>query len=76
MNGIWIVRIKWTALGLGLASLAAFGLSVVLSAAGDAVGGQAARGFGSVVGLAFVASLLVLAARMPAANDSHAAEKR
>lgn len=60
MTQLWKQRIRTLAAALGLATLGSFGLAVVLAAARDSAGAQAAAGASTVILLAFLASGAVL----------------
>lgn len=60
MTQLWKKRTRTLAAALGLAMLGSFGLAIVLSAAHDSSGAQAAAGASAVIGLAFVTSVAVL----------------
>jgi hypothetical protein len=70
VSSAWTGRLKWKALGLSAATIAALLLSIVLHFAGDVSGSQAAGGFAAVTGLAFVAALMVLVCLPAPVNGS------
>lgn len=60
MTQLWRKRTRTLAAALGLALLGSFGLAIVLSAAHDSFGAQAAAGASVVIGLAFLTAAAVL----------------
>jgi hypothetical protein len=62
MTPLWKNRTRNLAAAFGVVTLAAAGLAIILSAAHDATGAQAAAGAAVVTGLAFLGAILVLAA--------------
>lgn len=61
MTRVWTRRLQGLSAGLLAATLAMLGVSGILLAAGDAVGGDALRGASHMTGLCFVISLAALA---------------